>query len=78
MLICHFVYQNNIYSLKFPLFPFVCYYFKTLFMYCSGQEDLTRVASCLLKVSFCLARKGRIRCQKQTLKYAETITCLTH
>lgn len=37
----------------------------------SGQEDLTRVASCLWKVSFWLARKGRIRCQKRTLKYAE-------
>lgn len=37
----------------------------------SGQEDLTRVACCLWKVPFWLARKGRIRCQKRTMRYAK-------
>lgn len=74
MLICHFGNQNNIYSLKFPLFMIL--FRNDIYLSYSGQEDLTRVASCLWKVSFSLARKGRIRCQKQTLKYAENDSLL--
>lgn len=69
MLICHFGNQNNIYSLKFPLFMIL--FQNVIYVLYSGQENLIRVASCLWKVLFWLARKGRIRCQKRTLKYAE-------